>query len=187
MRAETIWHEDMWKVIKRCTMTTISKDSEGYPTSEWKTKLLRAKHSPIRIGKIIVKLYDIPSYVATHLVRHHIGVEKFVSTRRSDRGFENEVIDRNSPVDMVMDLNFEAIMNISKKRLCTCADATTIKVWKMVLEEVKKYEPELYYLCVKECVCDGYCPEFKSCGYADTEQFELTKEKYRAYNGEWNE
>lgn len=73
MRVETIWYEDMWSVIKRCTMTTISKDGDKYPTSEWKTKLIRARHSPIRIGKIIVKLYDIPSYVATHLVRHHVG------------------------------------------------------------------------------------------------------------------
>lgn len=187
MRVETIWYEDMWKTIKRCTMTTISKDSEGYPTSEWKTRLIRAKHSPIRIGRIVVKLYDIPSYVATHLARHHVGVEKYIATRRSDRGFENQVIDRNSPVDMVMDLNFEAIINISRKRLCSCADTNTIKIWRLILEEVKKHEPELYELCVRECVCDGYCPEFKPCGYADTKHFEDAKKAYREYKGVINE
>lgn len=179
MECKVLWYQDMWQVIKNCTMTTISKDAGVYPSSEWKRKLIRCRHSPLRLGRVIVKLYNIPSYVATHLVRHHVGCEKFVSTRRSDRGFENEVINRNSPVDMAMELNFEAILNISKKRLCTCADKQTIKVWKMVLEAIKPYEPELIEMCVPECITSGYCPEFKTCGYVDTKVFENKLVNYR--------
>lgn len=184
MRCEVKYHQDMWQQIKDCTMTTISKDAGVYPPSEWKTKLLRSEHSPIRIGFFILKLYDIPSYVATHIARHHIGIEKFVSTRRSDRGFEDEVITRDSPVDMSLMINYHALLQISRKRLCTSADAKTIKVWKMILESIKEYEPELYNLCVPQCLYNGYCPEFKGCRYSDTPQFDLRLCEYREYMGE---
>ena len=85
MRIEIKDYQDKWQVIKDATMTTISKDTGSYPTSEWKKKLLMSEHSPIRIGNITFKLYDIPSFVSGNLVRHHIGCEKFVSSRRSDR------------------------------------------------------------------------------------------------------
>ncbi len=184
MVVEIKYYEDMWQEIKNATMTTISKDTGKYPTSEWKTKILRAEHSPIRLGKFIIKLYDIPSYVATHLVRHHIGIEKFVSTRRKDRGYNDEIITRNSPVDIVLELNFQAIINISKVRLCSCADKKTIEVWKMVLETIKSYEPELYYLCVRNCIYRGHCPEFIKCGYADTDDYKYRLDEYRNYCGE---
>lgn len=179
MRVEVKHYQDMWQQIKDCTMTTISKDCGVYPSSEWKTKLLRSEHSPIRIGYFILKLYDVPSYVATHIARHHIGIEKFVSTRRSDRGFEDEVITRDSPVDMSLHINFHALLQISRKRLCYCADKQTIKAWKMILEAIKEYEPELYNLCVPQCIYNGYCPEFKTCGYADSEAYNAKLEQYR--------
>lgn len=179
IQCKILWYQDMWQVIKDCTMTTISKDTGVYPPPQWKRKLIRCKHSPLRAGRVIIKLYNIPSYVATHLVRHHIGVEKFVSTRRTDRGYSDQVIDRNSPVDMVMDLNFEAILNISKKRLCACADAQTIKVWRLVLETIRPYESELIDMCVPECIASGYCPEFKSCGYTSSEAYENKLSNYR--------
>lgn len=180
MKVEVKWYQDMWQEIKDCTMTTISKDQGIYPTSEWKTKLLRCEHSPIRIGFFILKLYDIPSYVATHIARHHVGIEKYVATRRSDRGYKDEVITRNSPVDMSIMTNFHALLQISRKRLCSCADAQTIKVWKMVLEAIKPYEPELYNLCVPQCIYCGYCPEFKPCKYANSDAYKARLEKYRS-------
>lgn len=179
MRCEVKYYQDMWQQIKDCTMTTISKDAGVYPSSEWKTKLLRSEHSPIRVGFFILKLYDIPSYVATHIARHHVGIEKFISTRRSDRGFEDEVITRDSLVDMSLHINFHALLQISRKRLCTSADKETIKVWKMILESIKEYEPELYSLCVPQCVYCGYCAEFKPCGYANTRHFENRLNEYR--------
>lgn len=175
MKVKLKWHEDMWQTIKDMTMTTISKDTGIYPSSEWKRRLLLCEHSPIRIGRIVAKFYDIKTYVATHFVRHHIGFTPFVSTRRADRGHEGEIITRDSPVDMAFDGNFQAHINVSRKRLCIGgASVDTREAWTKYLDEVvAPIEPELRRVCVKECVYrNGFCPEFNWCGYNQTEAFE---------------
>ena len=168
MKVEVKNYIDYWQDIKDATMTTISKETGKYPTSEWKTKLLRSEHSPIRIGKIIVKCYDVPSWVSVHIARHHIGIEKFISTRRTDRtGIDRNKLPQDTPVDMTLEINFQAFINISRKRLCTSASKETRELWRMILEEVRKYEPELVELCVPDCEYRGGCHEFFNCGYYD--------------------
>ena len=179
MRIEIKDYQDKWQVIKDATMTTISKDTGSYPTSEWKKKLLMSEHSPIRIGNITFKLYDIQSFVSGHLVRHHIGCEKFVSSRRSDRYKSNEPITRESLVDLTMNCNFQALINISRKRLCNCASKETREAWQMVKDEIAKVEPEVASCMVKECIYRGFCPEMFSCGYHKTEAFKKELEEYR--------
>ena len=68
---------------------------------------------------------------------------------------------------------------ISRKRLCRQASPETTAAWKMVLDAVKEVEPELHSVCVPECVYRGFCPEFKSCGYAQTEAFRKACAAYR--------
>ena len=52
--------------------------------------------------------------------------EKFVGTERTDRtGVNREERSQMNYVPMEMDGNIQAIINISYKRLCTCADPTT--------------------------------------------------------------
>ena len=48
-----------------------------------------------------------------------------------------------------------------------------------MLDEVAKTEPELVSVCVPECVYRGFCPEFKSCGYAKTPTYEKAMQAYR--------
>ena len=179
VRVEVRWHDDMWQKIKDATMTTIGKDGGQYPNSEWKRKLLTAEHSPIRIGHIIIKIYDAPQFVHGHLVRHHNGVTPFVSTLRSDRNDYNEVPNRNTLQSAEYDINFQAFINISKKRKCSCASYETRYVWGKVLEAIKPYEPELYNVCVRECVYRGFCPEMFPCGYSKTEAFQKELKTYR--------
>lgn len=180
LKVKLRWHKDMWQVIKDETMTTISKDKGKYPDSEWKRRLLISEHSPIRMGRIIAKFYDIYSFVMGHFVRHHEGFEKFVSSRRADRGFEDEVIDRYTPVDMSFDGNFQSHINISRKRLCNNASPETREAWRLYLDEVvKPLEPELYSVCVRECVYrNGFCPEKFYCGFNKTPAFEIELKEY---------
>ena len=180
-----------WMKIKSACMTTISKEAGKEPTQEWKRRLLLCEHSPIRRGTISWKFDEIPYCISTHFVRHHEGVEKWVGTERADR---TEIKDRSqrSQMDMVpmeMEANIQAIINISRKRLCTSADPLTIKYWKAVLEAIKEYDEDIYWACVPECVRCGGCPEYKSCGYydnlmkdAEPEEQRVLKLRYDRYN-----
>lgn len=180
-----------WMKIKSACMTTISKEAGKEPTQEWKRKLLLCEHSPIRRGTISWKFDEIPYCISTHFVRHHEGVEKWVGTERADR---TEIKDRSqrSQMDMVpmeMEANIQAIINISRKRLCTSADPLTIKYWKAVLEAIKEYDEDIYWACVPECVRCGGCPEYNSCGYydnlmkdAEPEEQRVLKLRYDRYN-----
>ena len=49
----------------------------------------------------------------------------------------------------------------------------------MVKDEVAKTEPELASCMVKDCIYRGYCYEFNSCGYHQTEAFKKELEEYR--------
>ena len=84
MEIDIFKHEDNWQDVKDSTMNTIGKTTGAYPTSEWKKKLLRSEHSPIRELWFGIKMY-VPYYVSVHFVRHHIGVNHYVQTQRTDR------------------------------------------------------------------------------------------------------
>ena len=168
-----------WKKIKSACMTTISKEAgPNEPSHEWKRKLLLCEHSPIRRGSISWKWDEIPYAISTHFVRHHEGVEKWVATEREDRtGVPREERSQMNPVMMEMEANIQALINISKKRLCTCADPTTRRYWEAVLEAIKEYDEDIYWACVPECVRDGGCPEYKPCGYYDKLMEDASKEE----------
>ena len=185
-----------WKKIKSACMTTISKEAgDKEPSHEWKRKLLLCEHSPIRRGTISWKYDEIPYCISTHFVRHHEGVEKWVGTERADR---TEIKDRSErsqmdTVPMEMEANIQALINISKKRLCTSADPLTRAYWIATLEAIKEYDEDIYWACVPECVRDGGCPEYKPCGYYESLMKNESKEtqmslvkRYNVYNAKRN-
>ena len=163
MRCEIRYYTDDWQQIKDSALFTIHKGSGKYPTDDWKKKILLAEHSPIREGKIVIDIYDVPSFVITHYVRHHNGVEKFVATFRSDRVDYDEVPNRNTLQNVRLSINFQAFINISRKRFCNAASYETRMVWKMIMDAVKEKDEALYFACVPECVYRGSCPEMFPC------------------------
>lgn len=180
MRVEIKWHEDMWQEIKNSAMFTIGKDSGKYPNSEWKKDILMSEHSPIRVGRLIINCYNVPSFVIGHLVRHNVGFTPFVSSLRDDRAEyeDNKVPDRNTPNSVRFDGNFQSLINITRRRECTSASKETREFWKIVLLAIKEFEPELYSRCVRECIYRGGCPEYpKSCGW-----WEKFCQRYSNYN-----
>lgn len=179
MRIEVVKHDDMWQEIKNSAMFTMGKNTGKYPTSEWKKRILLAEHSPIRDGYFILNCYDIPSFVIGHIVRHFNGIEKYVQSLRSDRAEYTEVPNRNTLQNVRLRINFQAFINISRKRLCSCASKETREFWQLILDTIKSYEPELYSVCVRECIYRGFCPEMKTCGYNNTEAFKQALKEYR--------
>lgn len=69
-----------------------------------------------------------------------------------------------NPVPMEMDANIQSVINISKKRLCTCADATTRQYWQSVIDAIEQYDKDVAWACVPEGIYRGGCPEgFSNC------------------------
>lgn len=182
MKIDIFKHEDNWQDVKDSTMNTIGKTTGKYPTSEWKRKLIMAEHSPIRRIKFYWRWVDLFYWVSVHFVRHKIGIEHWVSTQRTDRTNVNRnEKSQNAPVTHACEADAQAMINISRKRLCNCASSETRQAWQEVKNEIAKVEPELASCMVKECVYRGFCPEKISggCGYVKTEQYKKELDAYR--------
>jgi len=180
MRVEIIDYQDNWQAVKNRAMNTVGKEGGRYPNSEWKRNMLLAEHSPIRLLTFTIRLTDLPYWVSVHLTRHKVGVEHFVSTQRTDRtGVDRNELLQSALVSHTMVINAQALINISRKRLCAQASKETREAWMAVIEELKAYEPELASVCVRECVYRGFCPEMCMCGYIASENHTKAVKEYR--------
>lgn len=177
------WTEytDVWPKVKRAARTTISREGEGaYPTDSWKKTILLAEHSPIRKIKFSWKWHGLKSWVSVHFVRHFNGILHWVSTQRTDRtGVDRDNSPQNTPVDHECEANAQALINISRRRLCRQASPETRAAWQEVKTEVGKADPVLASVMVPECIYRGFCPEFESCGYANTDAYWDALAEYR--------
>lgn len=180
-RIEWSEYTDQWRKVKRSARTTISKEGSGiYPSDAWKKTILLAEHSPIRKITFCWKWADLKSWVSVHFVRHWLGILHWVSTQRSDRtGTDRDQKPQDSPVTHECEANAQALINISRKRLCMMAAPETRDAWREVKQEVQKHDPVLASVMVRECVYRGFCPEFHSCGYTETEAYAEELEEYR--------
>ena len=172
-----------WKRVLNAARRTVGKEYiDKEPSLSWKAKVLLAEHSPIRLLEYDFGWKKIRQWVTTHLVRHHEGCEKFVHSQRSDRRelpCDRDHIYQGAKNDMDMTCNAQAMINISRKRLCNCASKETREAWKLVMDELSKVDPILKNKCVPECVYRGFCPELQSCGYWKTTQFKKDLAEYR--------
>lgn len=172
-----------WREIADCARTTVHMnegDKSKEPSSRWKRNILLAEHSPIRKLKIGWKWYNLPSWVSVHFVRHKFGIEHWVRSQRSDRtGIDRNELKQSELIEHECEANAQAIINISRKRLCNQASLETREAWKKVLKGFKDHEPELYSVCVPECIYRGFCPELKSCGYYKTAEYRRRLINYR--------
>ena len=178
-----------WKRVLNAARRTIGKDQlNKEPSDSWKAKMLLAEHSPIRLLEYDWSWGDIRQWVTAHLVRHHEGCEKFVHTQRGDRrkiledyGVETrDELPQGALNDMDMTANAQALINISRKRLCNCASKETREAWTQVKEAIAEIDPVLASKMVPECLYRGFCPEFMNpCGYSKTEKYQKDLKKYR--------
>ena len=150
------------------------------PSDDFKRKIIRAEHSPLRCLMFNIDFYDIPYYVSVHLCRH-IHAQPFVSTSRPDIDGTQKPRDEQKKTDLVnmrLFLNAQEIINISKARICRKAEKETRNIWQSVILALYTEEPLLAHACVPSCVYRGFCPELKSCGYIDSKAFDLAREEY---------
>ena len=170
MRIVTAPDEKTWMDVKRAAFRTMDKDTETPPTLEWKKRIIRAQHSPIRMLTFLIEIKNLPSWISVHLVRH-VHAQPFVSTQRNDRcdradGYDRRKAPQDTPVSMMWYFNVEELITISHKRYCMLASAETRAVVQQMCRMIEKEYPE--YRGVFEPLCsyrNGLCDEFHPCEY----------------------
>lgn len=180
MRFNFIKRLGTWRDVADAARTTIGMDAgEGEPSSQWKRRMFLAEHSPIRILRYIGMWEGLKSWVSVHFVRHKFGIEHWVSTQRTDRtGVNRDELPQSSLVNHKIDANAQAIINMSRKRLCNQASLETRVAWIEFLNKIELENPELWECCVPDCVYRGHCFEYKSCGFHKTEKFKRMRRDY---------
>lgn len=159
--------DEDWMLVKQCTLVTVGLKSSKPPDDEWKKKMLRARHSPIRELRFVFLLEDVPYWVAMHLVRHHIGCQPYVRTQRNDRqtDYDRKKAPQDAPVSMMWSMNAEALLTIANKRLCEQAAPETHDVVEKMCALVARANPEFAPFLVPMCEYhNGICHEFNPCG-----------------------
>lgn len=156
--------EQDWQWVKTCTLNTVGKKSLSKPTNEWKQKLIESEHSPIRELWFGIRM-EIPYWVSVHFVRHHIGVNHYVQTQRTDRtGINRDELPQGELVSHIMSVNAQELIFMAHKRLCKQASEETREVMKRIVEEVIKVCPQMKSILVPLCIYrNGKCTEFFPC------------------------
>lgn len=164
VRRVTSWKE----VLNAARFTQRKQEVDHEPSDEFKQKIIKAEHSPLRCLQFTFDFYDIPYYASVHLCRH-VHAQPFVSTSRPDINWQMKPRDeqkKSDPVNMRLLVNAQEIINISRVRLCNKAEKVTQMLWIEVLRELSKIEPFLANACVPNCLYRGFCPEIKPCGFS---------------------
>lgn len=177
--------ETTWVRVANMARRTAGKKylPEGKDISdEFKKKILLAEHSPIRMLEFCLTFEDIMQWVSVHLVRHHEGVEKFVHSQREDRrvlDIPRNELPQGALNDMSYVCNAQALISISRKRLCSCASQETREAWEKAKEAIKSIDTIVATKMVAECVYRGFCPELNSCMYVKSKDYAKALADYR--------
>ena len=156
--------EEDWRrclLLARCTQGKYDAPKE--PSDEWKRKILKAEHSPIRTLMFTIMMKDIPYCNSVHFVRHKYGVEHYVMSQRNNpkRGSARQ----DAPVTHIMDINAQELIFMARKRLCYKSDIVTHSIMAKIVYEIGKKDG--IYIGVFAPACHGFerfCPEFAPCG-----------------------
>lgn len=137
------------------------------PGLEWRQRLIKSLHSPVRTIMYTVMLCDIPYYSAMHIRTHHIGIEHYISSQRAQ---ENRgEAPQNALVNHIIDFNPQGLVNVAVARLCQNADETTRGIIRDLTNDILTRFPEFELakdLFMPKCRYDAKnCPEFCPCGY----------------------
>lgn len=138
---------------------------------------LDAEHSQIRVFLLSIEMVDIPSFVSVHLVRHknknkEVGIEHFVRsqrpTSRNPVGYDREKAPQDVPITHTMILNPQALISMSRRRLCNKADPKTRQWWQDVRNAISHHDnpyiAAIADVMMPDCEYRGRCHEIVPCG-----------------------
>lgn len=158
--------EEDWKGVLQRALVTVGKESENAPSQKFRKEQLAARHSPIRYLQFSFLLEDIPSWVSVHLCRH-VHAQPYVRSQRNDRQgeYDRNKAPQDAPVNMILDMNAEELINIANKRLCGATAFETRSLVHAMCEVATHHCPEIESELVPMCFRNGgVCYEPKCCG-----------------------
>lgn len=168
------------EVLESARITVWKEAIDKEPSEVFMKMLYKSEHSPIREKVFKFYVEAIPYWLSVHFVRHWVGsnpqIQPYVATNRDDR--VDVELHRDELTNMKLTLNAQAIIDISKLRLCNEAHVKAQQLWNKFLQELKKVDKELYDNCVPSCVYRGFCPERKCCGRIKTKAYKKWREEY---------
>lgn len=192
-----------WKRALNAARRTVGKQAlDKEPSDQWKKKAIMAEHSPIKLVEYTIMFEDLRQWVGVHLLRHEHTLP-FIHSQRVDRRADIEALTnkvmaivsediKNDPDfnrrdyllqgqtnDHDFVVNAQTLINISRKRLCSCASKETREAWRAVKNAVADIDPIMAAFMVPNCIYRGFCPETESCGYFETRNFKRMLNSYR--------
>jgi hypothetical protein len=129
-------------------------------------------HSPLRAVTYRVYVEDVPSWVTVHYVRHHVGVQFYVKSQRTDRTPNVQQRDKEEQgklINMMFDINAQALLSMAKARTCLKAAPQTREVMNLLRHEMinnDDYDCMLAQAMIPSCEWYGSCFEPQPCGKA---------------------
>ena len=171
VKVEVLRHPEQadWERCKMLALNTIGKCYAGSEiTDEWKRKILRAEHSPIRTLPFTVRM-EVPYWVSVHFCRHKFGVEHYVTSQRNDRQdkYDRTTAPQGAIVTHVLDMNAQALAAMAQMRLCGQAAPETREVMREICRKILEVNPEFSVVLMPKCIAHGgECNEFTPCTLA---------------------
>lgn len=163
MKTEILKVKGDWEEVVNDCRVTVGKEDLGHePSTDFKTAILIAEHSPIRDISFKWRWSGIKSWIATHWVRHKW--ECFVKSQRSDRtGVRRDSLPQDAPVDFVGEANVQHLIDTMRKRLCFQAAKETRDYAYDLKKSINEVDEEIAEVLVPNCVYRGACPEMNPC------------------------
>lgn len=157
---------DWLEVVDDCRSTVGKPPLGKEPSEQFKRSILIAEHSPIRDISIKWKWTNIPSWVATHWVRHIW--YKAVKSQRTDRtGIQRDKLPQDAPVNFTGEANCQHLIDTMRKRLCRQASPETREYAEDLKAAIHDVQPELSDVLCPNCVYRCGKPELMCCGWFD--------------------
>ena len=187
---------------KVCELTFLGKSNISLDA------LFRSEHSPVRSQQYFIVFKNIPLFISTHFIRHHVGSIPFQLTCRDDRkggnvGLKSKLmvfansclelgevdeeqlnelygnIDRYTKVNLGIIVNAQALIDMAKLRLCHQSHRETIFVMNILKQKLSEVAPELTPYLVPKCVYrGGICGEPNACKWNKTKAFQKALTEY---------
>jgi hypothetical protein len=185
-----VTNETGWKRAMNAARRTVGKDPlDKEPSDNFKLMSLFAEHSQIKLVEYLISFKKLRQWVGVHILRHPF-VLPFIHSQREDRrelSVPRDELPQGTLNDQDFVMNAQTLINVSRKRLCSCASKETREAWKAVKDEIAKTEPNMAAVMVPNCVYRGFCPERESCGFWKTEKFKKELKEYRQLIDRWDE